>query len=41
MIDGIVATIPADVYIMGIKVFGLFFLSHISDPREARDMLKT
>jgi len=26
---------------MGIKVFGLFFLSHIKDPSAARDKLKT
>lgn len=41
VIDGMVATIPAQVYIIGISVFGLFFRSHIKEPNAAREMLKT
>lgn len=41
IIDGIVATIPAQAYIIGIKVLGLFFLSHIKEPKAASDILKT
>lgn len=36
-----VATIPAHKYIIGISVFGLFFLSHINDPNAARDIVNT
>jgi hypothetical protein len=39
--DGMVATIPAHAYMMGIKVLGLFFRSHIRDPKAARDILNT
>lgn len=38
-IEGIVATIPAHAYMIGINVLGLFFLSHINDPNAARDRL--
>lgn len=41
VIDGMVATMPAHAYIMGIKVLGLFFRSHIKEPNAARDMLNT
>lgn len=41
VMDGMVATISAQTYIMGIRVLGLFFLSHIKDPNAARDMLNT
>lgn len=41
VIDGMVATIPAQVYIIGISVLGLFFRSHIKEPNAAREMLKT
>lgn len=41
MIDGMVATITAHRYIIGMRVLGLFFRSHIKDPSAARDMLKT
>jgi hypothetical protein len=41
VIDGMVATITAHAYIMGIKVLGLFFRSHIKDPNAARDILNT
>jgi len=36
-----VATIPALKYIIGMRVLGLFFRSHIKDPSAARDMLNT
>lgn len=39
--DGIVATIPAHAYMIGIKVLGLFFRSHIREPNAASDILKT
>lgn len=41
VMDGMVATIPAHKYIIGIKVLGLFFRSHIKEPKAARDMLNT
>lgn len=41
VIDGIVATIPAHAYIIGIKVLGLFFLSHIKELKAASDILNT
>ena len=41
MIDGMVATITAHAYIMGISVLGLFFRSQIKDPNAARDILNT
>lgn len=41
VMDGMVATIPAHIYIMGIRVLGLFFRSHIKDPNAARDILNT
>lgn len=37
--EGMVATIPAHAYMIGINVFGLFFLSHIKDPNAASDKL--
>lgn len=39
VMEGIVATIPAHAYMIGIKVLGLFFLSHIKDPNAASDRL--
>lgn len=39
--EGMVATIPAHAYIIGINVLGLFLRSHIKDPNAARDMLNT
>ena len=41
VIDGIVATIAAHAYIMGIRVLGLFFRSQIKEPNAARDILNT
>lgn len=41
VIDGMVATITAHAYIMGISVLGLFFRSQIKDPNAARDILNT
>lgn len=41
VIDGIVATITAHVYIIGINGLGLFFRSHINEPNAASDILKT
>lgn len=41
VMDGMVETIPAHIYMIGIKVLGLFFRSHIKEPNAARDMLKT